>query len=127
MLTRIIPLLSYCLMRHPLNVHDNLGIWNPYEGGLKYWLYQIYWAYMMHVVSIMRMLTTLIRGINAEGSVQFVQEFASLAIEIANMITYGAFLLHRVDVLELSQAFNWERHLFGTREISEDVTKCNFT
>ncbi|XP_063985717.1 uncharacterized protein LOC135166911 isoform X2 [Diachasmimorpha longicaudata] len=92
-----------------------LGIWNPYQGGLKYWLYQAYWAYVVSVIMAMRMTNILVRGINAENSVQFLQEFSLLAVETADTIKYMAFLFHRADVVQLSEAFNWERHLPGTQ------------
>ncbi|THK32982.1 odorant receptor 33b [Diachasma alloeum] len=96
-----------------------LGIWNPYEGGLKYWLYQVYWVYVISVIMAMRLMNILVRGINAENSAQFLQEFSMLAVETADTIKYIAFLFHRAEVLELSEAFNWERHLLGTNEITQ--------
>ncbi|XP_011297372.1 uncharacterized protein [Fopius arisanus] len=96
-----------------------LGIWNPYEKGIKYWLYQIFWAYVVIVVMALRLMNILVRGVNADNSAQFLQEFALLAVETADTIKYIAFLFHRDQVLELSDAFNWERHLPGTDEIRQ--------
>ncbi|THK32983.1 odorant receptor 59b-like isoform X2 [Diachasma alloeum] len=95
-----------------------LGVWNPYKKGLKYWIYQAYWAYVVNVIMAMRLMNTIVLLINAENSLQFLQQFSLFCVITANIIIYIAFLSHRVEVWKLAGSFNWERYLPGTEEIT---------
>lgn len=94
-------------------------MWNPYEGGIKYWLYQFYTVYMIMVVLIMRTSTLLVRSFFPNNLTQFLQDFALLAVETSNSAKNIVFLLSRNEILELIEAFNWERYLLCTRQIGE--------
>ncbi|XP_011297376.1 odorant receptor 47b [Fopius arisanus] len=102
-----------------LNVLSVMGIWNPWEEGYKYWVYKIYEWYVIIVIMAMRLTAILVRGISAEDTTQLLQEFSLLAVEAADTIKYIAYIFHREEVLELCSAFNWDRHLLGTEEITQ--------
>ncbi|XP_011297373.1 uncharacterized protein [Fopius arisanus] len=114
---------------YPLNksyLHFNLrcltwfGIWNPYEreDGKKYWLYQVYWVFAVNIIMAMRVGNIFMEQVHVENSAEFLDAFSHLGVIIADVITYLAFFFHRVEVWDLAEAFNWERHLPGTHEIS---------
>ncbi|XP_063985713.1 odorant receptor 47b-like isoform X1 [Diachasmimorpha longicaudata] len=102
-----------------LNVLSVMGIWNPWDEGYKHWIYKIYEWYVIIVIMVMRLTAILVRGISAEDTTQFLQEFSLLAVEAADTIKYIAYIFHRNEVLELCSAFNWDRHLPGTEEITQ--------
>ncbi|XP_011297382.1 uncharacterized protein [Fopius arisanus] len=101
-----------------LNCLTVFGIWNPYKEGLKYWLYRIYSTYFVGVVMITRVLSLAVQAMTADNASQFLQDFSLLAVETADTLKGIAFLIHRVEVLELSKTFNWERHLSSTRQMT---------
>ncbi|THK32985.1 odorant receptor coreceptor [Diachasma alloeum] len=90
-----------------------LGIWNPYKKGLKYWIYQGYWTYVITVVMAARLMTLLVRTLIAEDAATLLNEFSLLAVELVDTLKYIALVVHEKEVIELSEAFNWERHLPG--------------
>ncbi|XP_011297378.1 uncharacterized protein [Fopius arisanus] len=90
-----------------------LGIWNPYKTGPKYWIYQSYWVYVVVVVMAARLFTLLVRTIIAENAATFLNEFSLLAVELVDTLKYIALAVHEKEVVELSEAFNWERQLPG--------------
>ncbi|THK32987.1 odorant receptor 33b [Diachasma alloeum] len=94
-----------------------MGLWNPYEIGVKYWLYQIYTMWMIGVIHIMRTMSTFSRSLTADTPLFFIQESSIFAAEIADIIKCIAFIYHRVQISELSNLFNWEKHMLSGEEL----------
>ncbi|XP_011297383.1 odorant receptor 45b-like [Fopius arisanus] len=94
-----------------------LGLWNPYENGFKHWLYLIYTIWILGVIVIMRTISTFVRTLTADTLIAFNRESSVFAAEIAQIIKCTAFLLHRAEISELSNLFNWERRALSGEEL----------
>ncbi|XP_063985721.1 odorant receptor 33b-like [Diachasmimorpha longicaudata] len=94
-----------------------MGLWNPYETGVKYWFYQTYTMWMIGVIHIMRTMSTFSRSLSADTPLFFIQESSIFAAEIADIIKCLAFMYHRVEISELSSLFSWERQMISGEEL----------